>query len=55
MCFDSDHGVTDRNGDSCEKYEIPMCGNHDDEDFESGKIFCSCGGGSISSGNIQQL
>ena len=53
MCFDTEKGAKDRNGDVCKNYLPENCGLYDDEDFESRKHCCSCGGGNIPKGTLQ--
>ena len=45
-CRDTDNGADDKDGDSCSEYESSWCGNYDDDDFNSNRMCCVCGGGS---------
>jgi len=48
-CVDSDKGLTDNGGDTCEWYNknVDKCGRFDDEDFTANNMCCGCGGGMI--------
>jgi len=55
-CMDTDGDLTDQLGNSCEDYNVSMCGQYDDDEYEyeynwriqnfqSGRMCCVCGGG----------
>ena len=54
--MDTDGDLTDQLGNSCEDYNVSMCGQYDDDEYEyeynwkiqnfqSGRMCCVCGGG----------
>ena len=45
-CGNTNRNATDKNGNGCGTYtRAANCGMHDDEDFDSNKMCCNCGGG----------
>ena len=50
VCLDMDKDMMDSRGNKCSNYKPSDCGNYDENDFKSGNLCCSCGGGNISEG-----
>ena len=53
-CRNTEYDKSDLYGDDCsqyEKYDI-QCGTYDNEDFDSNKICCLCGGGKTGKQNL---
>ena len=49
-CGNTNGNATDKNGDGCDAYtngSSSRCGLGDDEDFDSQKMCCNCGGGGV--------
>ena len=47
-CTDTANGAADNWGDSCDEYakNKNWCGNYNNDNFQSDKMCCACGGGS---------